>query len=177
MDWSASSHDQFAPYHCAFHGEAIATTRDAHTRGVGWVLGWAAAVAALGFAGCSLAEFACSLAAEHTLARAARAGALEATLPRATLRSVGDAVKRRLADRSSWAKQLTLSVHRNGAAVSGAIQAAGGDQMTVTLVVPLRAALPRWLSALSVWTSQSQIEVRADRSVPGREFCSLRPSH
>ncbi len=159
------------------HGATGDTGESIPIRGVGWVLGWAAAVAVLCFAGCSLAEFAYSLAAEHTLTRAARAGALEATLPRATLRSVGDAVKRRLAERSSWAKQLTLSVHRNGAAVSGAIQAAGGDQMTVTLVVPVRAALPLWLSELSVWTSQSQIEVRAERNVPGRECCSLRPSH
>ena len=124
----------------------------------------------LWIAGCVLTEFAYSLAAEHTLARAARAGALEATLPRATLRSVGDTVRRRLAERTSWAEHLTFAVHQNGAAVGGTIHAAGGDQMTVTLAVPVRAVLPRWLSAFSLRTSASQLEVRAVRSIPGKNI-------
>jgi hypothetical protein len=137
-------------------------------RGVGWVLRWTAAVAVLWVAGCVLAEFAYCLAAEHTLIRAARAGALEATLPRASFRSVGDTVERRLVRRASWTEQLTLSVHRNGAAVGGAIQAAGGDRMAVTLAVPVRAVVPQWLSSISLRTGESQIEARAERTVPGR---------
>ncbi|HEX2476204.1 MAG TPA: hypothetical protein VHK01_15745 [Lacipirellulaceae bacterium] len=144
-------------------------------RGVAWVLRWAVAIVVLCFTGCVLAEFAYSLAAELTLARAARAGALEATLPQATYRSVGETVRRRLAERASWAGQLKLAVQRNGAAVGGAMRAAGGDQMTVTLAVPLRTVLPRWLCAFSFRTA-SQIEVRAVRNVPGEELRPIRAS-
>jgi hypothetical protein len=139
-------------------------------RGVGWVLRWAAAVAVLCFAACFLAEFGYSLAVELTLARAARAGALEATLPQATYRSVADTVKRRLGERTSWAGQLKLAVQRNGTAVSSVMRAAAGDQMSVTLAVPVRAVLPRWLRAFSLRTSASRIEVRAVRSVPGKNI-------
>lgn len=137
-------------------------------RGVGWVLRWAAASAVLWFSGCVLIEFAYLLAAEHTLLRAARAGALEATLPRATFQSVGETVKRRLANCAAWDQQLTLSLQRNGAAVGGTIRVAGGDRMGVTLALPFRAFLPNWLIAVSLGNSESQIEVRAERDVPGR---------
>jgi hypothetical protein len=151
-----------------FDNIAPAPGRDVPTRGVRWVLRWAAAFAMLWFAGCILAEFACSLAAEHTLARAARAGALEATLPRASFRSVGKTVKGRLANRAAWAEQITLSVEQNDATVGGAIRAVGGDRMTVTLAVPVRTVVPPWLSAINLRTGESQIEVRAERTVPGR---------
>jgi len=168
MDSSASSRDQLASYQCAFNAEAIAPTCDSYTRGIGWVLRWAAAIAVLWFSGCVLAEFAYSLAAEHALARAARAGALEATLPRATIPSVSETVNRRLANRDGWGEQLRLSVHRNGLAVGGTIRAAGGDRMEVTLAVPVRAVLPHWLSVIGLRTTKSQIEVHAERAVPGR---------
>jgi hypothetical protein len=173
MDASALSSDQLAAYHCAFNYDVIANTSDSYKRGVGWVLRWAAAIAVLWVAGCVLVEFAYCLAAEHTLTRAARAGALEATLPRASFRSVGDSVERRLVQRASWTERLTLSVHRNGAAIGGAIQAAGGDRMGVTLAVPVRAVVPPWLSSISLRTGLSQIEVRAERTVPGRALCGV----
>ena len=50
-------------------------------RGVGWVLAWAGALAVLAIAAGVLTEFAYVLAAERTLTVAARAGAMEATLP------------------------------------------------------------------------------------------------
>jgi hypothetical protein len=137
-------------------------------RGVGWVLRWAAAFGVLWFAGCVLTEFACCLAAERTLGRAARAGALEATLPRANYQSVVDTVTRRLANRVALSEKLALVVHRNGAAVGGALRTVGGDRIAVTLTVPARAVAPNWLSVLSLRTGESQIEVRAERQVPGR---------
>ncbi|HJQ81485.1 MAG TPA: hypothetical protein VJ828_16100 [Lacipirellulaceae bacterium] len=170
MHSSASSRNQLAVYQCRFHGNESTTTRDACRRGVSWVLRWAAAIAVLWFAGCMLMEFAYCLAAEHTLARAARAGALEATLPRASLQSVCQTIKRRLANHAAWAPQLALSVERNGTAVGGAIQAVGGDRMAVMAAVPVRAVVPHWLNAVSLRTSESQIEVRAERQVPGRGF-------
>ena len=177
MDPAQVSCDLLRHFDGNHRGVAHGSGQSMPIRGVGWVLRWAAAVAVLWFAGCLLAEFAYCLAAEHTLARAARAGALEATLPRATIPSVGDTVRHRLAGRTLWAEQLTLSVHRNGAAAGGAILATAGDQMTVTLAVPFRAAQPQWLNAFSLRTSESQIEVRAERSVPGKDLHSLPASH
>jgi hypothetical protein len=154
-------------------GDLLKRCDDVPVRGVVWVLRWAAAIAVLWVAGCVLAEFAYCLSAEHTLARAARAGALEATLPRASFRSVGDTVERRLVRQVSWIEQLKLSVHQNGAAVGGAIQAAGGDRLAVSLAVPVRAVVPPWLSSISLRTGESQIEVRAERTVPGRALCGV----
>ncbi len=57
-------------------------------RGVQWVLQWAAALAVLAFAGSTLIKFAYLSVAEHKLSIAARAGVLEATLPRASYQSV-----------------------------------------------------------------------------------------
>jgi hypothetical protein len=148
-------------------GIAHEPERQVLQRGVGWVLRWAAAIAVIWIAGCVLAEFWCSLTAEHMLARAARAGALEATLPRATHRTVVEAVTRRLANRA-WTKQMTLSVQQNGTAIGGMIRATGGDRMAVTMVAPARSVLPPWLSFLSFHTNESQIEVRAEREIPGR---------
>src|SRR5437764_1142099 len=65
-------------------------------RGVGWVLAWAGALAVLATGAGVLTEFAYVLAAERTLSVAARAGAMEATLPRATYQSVTAAVDGRL---------------------------------------------------------------------------------
>jgi hypothetical protein len=153
-----------------FDGIAAAPGLDVPLRGVGWLLRWAAAIGVLWFAGCVLAEFTYSLAAERALSRAARAGALEATLPRATYRSVCETVKRRLANRAAWANQMSLTVQQNGIPVGGAIRAIDGDRMSVTLALPLRVIMPRWLSAVSFQASESRIEARAEREVPGR-FC------
>jgi hypothetical protein len=168
MHSSASSHDQLSVYQCPLNGDESTTTRDAYRRGISWVLRWAAAIAVLWFAGCVLVEFAYCLAAEHALTGAARAGALEATLPRANFQSVRQTVKRRLAIHAAWEERLTLSVHRNGTAIGGAIQAADGDRLAITLTVPIRAMVPQWLNAFSLRTSASQIEVRAEREVPRR---------
>jgi len=138
------------------------------TRGVGWVLRWAAGIAVLWLAACLLAEFYCCLAAEHALARAARAGALEATLPRATYRSVADTVHSRLTCHAALADTLHLGVLQNGMPSRGALRVREGDAMTIALAVPARAALPGWLRALALPTGKTQIMVRAEREVPGR---------
>jgi hypothetical protein len=140
----------------------------ASKRGVGWVLRWAAALGGLWFAGCVLTEFCYCLTAEYMLARAARAGALEASLPRATYGSVADAVRRRLPSGTSLLDQLRVGVMQNGTSVGGAFRATGGDQITVAVTVPVRTILPGWLTALGLPWAESQIEVCAQRQVPGR---------
>src|SRR6186997_2751598 len=66
------------------------------TRNIAWTLRWAAALATIAVATSQLIAFAYQLSTEHTLAAAARAGALEATLPRASVRTVTETVARRL---------------------------------------------------------------------------------
>jgi hypothetical protein len=157
-----------------YEGDGIAqgVVRSMPHRGVGWVLRWTAAIVVFWFASSVLVQFAYSLAAEHMLTRAARSAVLEATLPRATYESVRDTVERRLANRA-WAKQTTLSVQRNGTPIGGMTRAASGDRMDVTLSVPARAVVPPWLSAIKLRTAESQIEVRAERAVPGRVWDGL----
>jgi hypothetical protein len=122
----------------------------------------------LGFAASTLLEFAYVMAAEHTLARAARAGALEATLPRATLRSITDTAQRRLEPHPSLASQLRLTVENNGRPVLALLHPVQGDRLSVTLTASTRAALPAWLRTLRFWESDKPIRVRIERTMPGR---------
>jgi hypothetical protein len=137
-------------------------------RGVGWVLRWSAAIAALLIAGVPLATFSFCLAAERDLARAARAGAAEASLPRATTQSVVQSIERRL---EGYARdRVRFSLQQNGAPVRGAFQVSDGDRLSVTLAVSTHDVLPRWLRSVALWQAESQIVVQAERRLPGREL-------
>jgi hypothetical protein len=155
-----------------FDGPAArGTTCRTPTRGVGWVLQWSAAIATLFFAVSLLTQFAYGLAAELTLARAARAGALEATLPRATYHSVAQSIARRLDNLSQPPpNRMRFSLLHNGAPVSGMIQAGEGDRLSVTVAVPMYDVLPRWLRTACFWQADAQIEARAERLKPGRQL-------
>jgi len=138
------------------------------TRGIRWVLKWFAALGVLSFAASSLVEFAYLTAAEQTLARAARAGALEATLPRATMRSITDTVQRRIAAHPALSSRLRLMVENNGRPVVGPHLPQQGDHLSVTLTASTRAVLPHWLRTLRFWESDQPIRVRIERTMPGR---------
>jgi hypothetical protein len=148
------------------------TTCPAPMRGVGWVLQWFAALVTLFVAVTTLAQFGYCLAAELALQRAARAGVLEATLPRATYQSVAQTVERRLVAYPRRADRLRLSFQQNGAPIRGAIQSREGDLFCVTLSVPAREMLPRWLRPVCFWRADSQIEASAERKIPGRQLPS-----
>jgi hypothetical protein len=135
---------------------------------------WAAATAVLYFSGCVLAEFAYCLAAEHALSRAARAGALEATLPRATYQSVRAAAGRRLTSYHHVAGQLQLAIQQNSAPLRAKLQPQPGDRMSVAIATTARAVTPRWLQALKFWGSGEQILVTAERQMPGRALARIR---
>jgi hypothetical protein len=137
-------------------------------RGIGWILRWTAALATLFVAAVFLAQFSYCLAAERALSRAARAGALEATLPRATHQSVARAVARHLDGRRTGGLQLTLQ--HNGVPVAGVIRACGGDQLAVALALPTLDVLPRWLRGVSFSQTQSHVAARSERRMPGREL-------
>ena len=138
------------------------------TRGVVCVLRWAAALAILFLCGGVLMEFAYCLAAEHTLARAARAGALEATLPRATTKSVAETVARRLTNDASATGRTHVVLKLNGTPMVGRWIARPGDRVAVIVTVPSTAVLPQWLQRVTLWHDNPPIEARAERDVPGK---------
>ena len=144
------------------------------TRGALWVLRWAAALSVLVVSGSVLAEFAYCLAAEHTVARAARAGALEATLPRATTKSIGHAVTQRLARYPGTRGRTRLVIHQNGRPILGRVKLQPGDRIAVYVGVPSTAVLPRWLQRLKFWHGNPPLEAGAERTVPGRVIIATR---
>jgi hypothetical protein len=139
-------------------------------RGVVWVLAWAGAVATLAVASSVLLEFAYLLAAERTLSVAARAGAMEATLPRATYRSVTAAIDRRLIQYPSLARHLHLSLLQNGSLVQSQFRQCDGDRISISISAPSSCALPDWLRRFTFWQVNSQIQATAERCVPGRKL-------
>lgn len=139
-------------------------------RGIRWVLQWAAALAVLTIAGSSFTEFAYLLAAEHKLALAARAGVLEATLPRASYESVTSAIERRLSNYPRLPQQLQLTLLQNNSPAPRQIRRHDGDQFSIRLAVPAAAIVPDWLRAVFFWRTDSRIEAHAERHIPGRKL-------
>jgi hypothetical protein len=146
------------------------------TRGVGWVLCWAGAIAVLACATSVLTQFAFTVAAENALNAAARAAAVEATLPRATYQTIWETVERRLASYPDLAQQLQFSLLQNGTPAGGRFRAAAGDRITVELSAPTFSALPDWLRRISFRQEQAPIHGRAERDVPGRKLHVARMS-
>jgi hypothetical protein len=142
------------------------------TRGVRWVLIWAAAITVLFVAASVLIEFAYCLAAEHALIRAARAGAVEASLPRATYDSILQSIERGLARYSLPASGLRLSVEQNGRPIGSHFVARAGDQFSVAVSIPTSAAAPPWLQRALIWRPESHITAKALSRIPSRELRS-----
>jgi hypothetical protein len=140
------------------------------TRGVLWVLQRAAAIAVLTCTAIILAQFAYVVAGENALDEAARAAALEATLPRATYLTVWATVERRLADYPELGRQLQFSLLQNDTSVSERFRAGAGDRIAVAISAPASAILPNWLRRISYWQKQRPISGRAEREVPGRKL-------
>jgi hypothetical protein len=146
-------------------------------RGIRWVLAWGAALAAIAAMACVLLEFAYVAAAEHSLIVAARAGAMEATLPRATYQSVTAAIEHRLVAQPLLTEQLSVAFAKNGDLVQQPyFGQSGGDRFEVTLSVPNHAALPNWLPALSIWGGNSKITAHAVQKLPGRKLPQPKPN-
>jgi hypothetical protein len=154
------------------HFDRVSTRRVAPqpaSRGVGWVLQWSAALAALVTAAALLLQFAYCLAGELVLTRAARAGVREAILPRATYRTVAHTIERRL-QKTTHLGRVRLTLLQNGAQVRGALHVRGGDRLAVLLAVPADDMLPRWLRPLAWPRSSSDVEARAEGFKPGRQM-------
>lgn len=144
---------------------AFAKVRDAR-----WVLRWAAAFTTLVIAAGTLIEFGYLMAAERMLNFAARAGAMEATLPRATYDSVLGAVERRLAGYSQMKGHVQLTLLQDGKPVKRLLPAGGGVRFSVVLQAPASAAVPGWLTKLTPWRTAEPLLARADRTALGRQL-------
>lgn len=142
-------------------------------RGICWVLAWAGAIAVFAVAASVLAEFAFVFSAEQALSIAARAGAMEATLPRATRQSVAAAVDRRLQRYPLLAKQRRFSLLQNGSLVQTQLQRYEGDYFTVSLSCPSNAAIPEWLLNLLVWREETAIHASAEQQLLGRKVACV----
>lgn len=151
---------------------ATAAPQPPATRGIAWVMRWAAAIAVLVYSTSVLGEFACCLLAEQWLARAARAGVLEATLPRATLRSVEDTVWRRLDGHVADRRSVSVALLENGSLAGKKFAAKGGDRLCVALTMPAKVVMPGWLRTLASWRPTAMVHARAERVKPGRELAA-----
>jgi len=147
------------------HVVPFPTLEVAPVRGVRWVLTWAAALAVIGWSAAILFAFACQLAAEQDLSRAAAAGLREATCDRATSHTVEQTIRRRLVGCGLAGQQVSVVVLRNGAPVTGLIRAAAGDRLSVSLSTPVDYVLPAWLCNVSLLGQSGTITVWADHQL------------
>jgi hypothetical protein len=137
--------------------------------GVVCVLTWAVAAGVLFFAACTLLQLGYCIAAERALLRAARAGMLEATLPRATHESIVKNIERRLVDYSIPAGALQITLRQNDAPLQRIVRLADDDRVSVAISLSADAVLPAWLRTVNCWNDASQIEARIEQQMPGRQ--------
>lgn len=141
-------------------------------RGVGWVLRWAATFGVLALSSVMLTQFFYCLAAERALARAVQAGALEATLPRATGQTVVKTIDESL-QRAGWRPaRLQTQILVNSIPMRGALRLQADDRLAIRLRVPTNDALPNWLNAIWPTEAESFIEVHTGGPVSVIPFLS-----
>jgi hypothetical protein len=145
-----------------------------HSRGIRWILKWSAALAVLFVAASQLIEFASLCSAEHSLSLAARAGAFEATLPRANYKSIAAAVDRKLVAYPQLSGQTQLTVLQNGRPISQQLRPGENDRISVTITAPASAFTPHWLLKLPQWSNDTHLTAHAERTTPSHK---LRPEH
>jgi hypothetical protein len=170
MDAPQATFDLFRPFDGDVPGEAAERASNPPPRGISWVLVRATAGAVLALSFVTLAEFAYCLAAELSLARAAKAAALEATLPRASLETICAAAKRRLAANVALASSANISLLQNGVPVGQRFQPQPGDRIAVTISAPKRAVQPYWLQVLCFSSLDQLMTMQAERDMADKEF-------
>ncbi len=108
-------------------------------------------------------EYSMLIGAERALAAAAREGAQEALLPKASTSSVSAAVERSLA-RYRWRSQVAvLPPAINGHLAQRRWQVRSGDRCTVSLTVPHAAVVPNWIARLAWFGNSQPLSVSATR--------------
>ncbi|HEX4413887.1 MAG TPA: hypothetical protein VH107_09695 [Lacipirellulaceae bacterium] len=139
-----------------------------------WVLKWGAAVSVIAVAASQLIAFAYICQGEHALDSAARAGASESILPRATYETISAAIERRLATCLQLGSQLQVTILQNGRPIGQRFRIGEDDRISVIISAPASAMTPSWLAKLPLWRGDVLISARADRTMPSRK---LRPEH
>jgi hypothetical protein len=177
MDADHTSHELLAHFDRPSAPSSPASAITLPTRGVRWVLKWSAAIAVLVFASGVLTEFAYVAGAEHALAHAARAGLVEATLPRASYDSVKATIDRRLESYPDLSGQLSISLLQNSARVSRNLLPRDSDRLSIVLTADSDAALPTWLKTIRFWRSGPRLQVHAEREMPSRELKNVAQIH
>lgn len=128
------------------------------------VLQWGGAIAVLAVAANVLFGFGQRVAAERWLQVAARAGAFEATLPRASYDSVRDTIERRL-QRISAVEGWEFTLLQNGAPAFRQLPENEGDVFSVTVTARM-STKSTWLRWFPV--REAPITVQAEIRRPGR---------
>jgi hypothetical protein len=105
---------------------------------------------------------------------AARAGAFEATLPRANYKTIAAAVDRILVAYPQLSGKTQLTVLQNGRPVGQQLRPGENDRISVTITAPASAFTPRWLLKLPRWSDDTHITAHAERNTPSHK---LRPEH
>lgn len=156
--------------------QSLATETDAKVErpaapiGVWPVLQWAAAVVVFAAAAGVLLDLCHGIAADRALRSAARAGATEATLPKATNESVTATIERRLAAYPQLMKRAHVTLLQNGFPVGERFVARGGDRISVTISVPASLLNSSWWGKLTSWRDEPPAIVHAESLVPGRKM-------
>jgi hypothetical protein len=153
---------------------AIGFSRLSPSRDVRWILKWAAAIAVVTVSASQLVAFAYVCVADRALNLAARAGAAESILPRATYQSIYAAVERRLADYPRLGSRLQMTVLQNGRPVGQRFRAREDDRISITISASASAMMPGWLTTVPQWRGDLLLTARADRTMRGHR---LRPEH
>jgi hypothetical protein len=131
-------------------------------------------MAVVAVAATQLIAFAYMCAADRALNLAARAGASESILPRATYDSICAAVERRLTEYPHLGSHLQLTVLQNGRPVGQRFQAREDDRISITISAPASAMTPGWLTKLPQWRGDLLLNARAERMALSHR---LRPEH
>jgi hypothetical protein len=139
-----------------------------------WILKWAAALAIVAIAATQLTAFCYLCETQHALNLAARAGASESILPRATYETICAAIARRLANYPQAETQLQVTVLQNGRPIGRRLRFDEEDCISVMISAPASAMTPSWLARLPQWRGDVLITAMADRTMPSHK---LRPEH
>ena len=170
MDSADTSLGLLAHFDAPYSGERNASrVVPGYRYGVPCVLKWAAAIGMLFYAAQVMLQFGYSVSAERALTHAARAAALEATLPRATRASIMKTIERRLKASSIPTEALSITVRHNGLPFGRTYRPADDDQVSVHLSLPADTALPGWLRVIH-FGDDAMLHATAERQMPGKHL-------
>jgi hypothetical protein len=146
--------------------ETLSSIPEVERLGVAWVLRQAAVLAVLLLTAVHLAGVVCLADAERQLRHAARASAEEAGLPAATGQSVRSRAMRTLEHGGFDARLVSLAVDCNGRNAMGIARFQPGDEIRVTISMPVRTSLGTAVGRLVPWLACEEVSSEATIVIP-----------